>query len=268
MKTPASDQPICPYVDEPCCDWEPQDEDDVQGPGECIAPGPEACPHNTGTDVVAIRQWQGREPLTANPLPDAACVHCEADVCGKCGECATQHNEDPVCNCPGTDGNPGPPSHAASLPDALEMLKLPTDKFLVEVSRAISPKPWPHKARAVDAGEMPPVECVQCDEQWDSDLMRRREHSPCPVPPIITESLADVAETLRKQLKSSTCVVGLHKTPDMYLLKLGRAIKLMMPADWKVRGYDCWRWWGWATPEQRIACFLVALGYWRIGEKT
>ena len=211
MTHPASDQPICPYVNEPCCDWEPQDDADVHGPGECIALVPEACPHNTGTDIAAIQQWQGREPLSDDPLPDA-----------------------------------------------LEMLKLPTDTFLEAVSRAISPKPWPHTARAVDAGEMPPVECVRCDEQWDSELMRRRDHSPCPVPPLIPDSLADVAERLVKQCQPYALLEATHQIPK----GMGELISdkdVAIHFDWYIFR---------STPQEKIACFLVALGHWRIGDGT
>lgn len=43
------------------------------------------------------------------------CLTCGAERCKKCGECNTFHNEDPVDNCPGTEGNPRPALHPAEI---------------------------------------------------------------------------------------------------------------------------------------------------------
>lgn len=43
------------------------------------------------------------------------CPICKADICLICGYCKTEHNEDPVENCPGTLGNPCNPIHNTSV---------------------------------------------------------------------------------------------------------------------------------------------------------
>ena len=36
---------------------------------------------------------------------------CGERLCSRCGCCLTEHNVDPVDNCPGSPGNPKPPQH-------------------------------------------------------------------------------------------------------------------------------------------------------------
>ena len=45
------------------------------------------------------------------PADTGRCHTCGADVCRLCGYCLTEHNEDVVCNCPGTEGNRCPATH-------------------------------------------------------------------------------------------------------------------------------------------------------------
>jgi hypothetical protein len=47
-----------------------------------------------------IRQAQERDKMSDK------CPKCGEDLCPKCFQCLTEHNEDPVSNHPGTEGNP------------------------------------------------------------------------------------------------------------------------------------------------------------------
>jgi len=134
------------------------------------------------------------------------------------------------------------------LHDALDMLKLSDDKFLVEVSRAISPKPWPHLRRVGDVK----VRCVRCDRHWISHRAWMEDDTDCPVPPLITESLADVTEALRKKATIN-----------------GRAnlFKAVYHTMKNVTWPDMTSWWFDAPFKERIACCLVALGYWQVNKE-
>ena len=127
------------------------------------------------------------------------------------------------------------------LPDAPEMLKLPPEQFMGEVSRAVSPRPWVH-----DYGEGSVQDnCIHCGKH-PSSLSR-----PC-VPPIITDSLADVAEALRKK-------ATINGRANLF-----RAVYHTMK---NVAWPDMTSWWFDAPFKERIACCLVALGYWQVNKE-
>jgi len=146
------------------------------------------------------------------------------------------------------------------LPDALEMLKLPTDKFLEAVSMTgvFVPKPWPHTLEWDHTGVYRCPRCrstftiAACYDSHRSKHLTTRGLSPCEVPPIITDSLADVAEALRK------------KATENGRYNLFKAVYHTMH---NVAWSDMTSWWFDAPLQQRITCCLVALGLWRIGEK-
>lgn len=140
-------------------------------------------------------------------------------------------------------------------PIAAEMLKLhetDPDAFWLEVSRAISPKPWPHHCMAVDSGPIPPVECARCDAQWDSGLMRRRDHSQCPVPPELTDPPEVVAATLLQDVKQRNSV----KSNEA-------AIGVAMESLFGIRPNHRFRFWLILSASERVACCLIALDKWR-----
>ena len=131
-------------------------------------------------------------------------------------------------------------------PDAIEMLKLDPDAFMVEVSRAISPKPWTH-----DYGDnYPRTNCLHCGK-YVSDM-------PCEcVPPPITDHPAVVAETLRNR-----CMDGGENHEAALLEAVGLLCRHL---EVTVVYY---MWFGFlASPAERITVCLVALGHWQIKEK-
>jgi len=143
-------------------------------------------------------------------MPSAkTCAACGAEVCERCGECMTQHNEDPVCNCPGTSGNPKPPQHRARPLSAKDLLKLSwaelceLDEFRAVVWKGLGEKgPWKHafdwdhfcKERNPDD-----TRCSRCKGEWSNDISGKK---PCPVPPPITDPVEVVARRLLERLKT------------------------------------------------------------------
>lgn len=62
---------------------------------------------------VVLPTWRTHDVVAAMRNDAGKCVSCGAEICQRCGECKTCHNEDPVSDCPGTSGNPHPPEREA-----------------------------------------------------------------------------------------------------------------------------------------------------------
>jgi len=149
---------------------------------------------------------------------------------------------------------------ANQLPDAPEMLKLPPDKFMVEVSRTgvFVPKPWPHEygvktfhyTKNRITAHAATWQCIYCDRT--QTCVKPPTRKSCQVPPIITDSLADVAEALRKK-------ATINGRANLF-----RAVYHTMK---NVAWPDMTSWWFDAPFKERIACCLVALGYWQVNKE-
>ena len=131
-------------------------------------------------------------------------------------------------------------------PNALDMLKLDPDAFMVEVSRAISPKPWGHR-RVRPKGLMasPNDLCFNCQEFAVGDE--------CPVPPTITDPPEVVARKLRDKANISMVRRAIREcgfTQDS-------------TNDSAVHALDYWYAYD-ATPYEQITCCLVARGLWQV----
>ena len=158
-----------------------------------------------------------------------------------------------------------------ALSNALNMLKLEPDAFMVEVSRAISPKPWHHSLRE-RSPKTPEERCSRCDARrgvrlgfayemigvdtpWMSKLTRE-DTEYCPVPPTITDPPEVVSRKLRDKANISMVRRAIREcgfTQDS-------------TNDSAVHALDYWYAYD-ATPYEQIACCLVALGKWQVKEK-
>jgi hypothetical protein len=138
--------------------------------------------------------------------------------------------------------------------DAMEMLKLGPDAFMVEVSRAISPKPWKHELGPV----LPVPQCSRCGHVWKDATDYHTDSTDCSVPPPITDHPAVVAERLIDMWR--------HRP-----MEWSSASVILRTMQWECGCRDGWAysyWFGFiASTAQRIAVCLVALDLWQIGEK-
>lgn len=142
----------------------------------------------------------------------------------------------------------------ADLPDALAMLKLlpDVDAFMLEVSRAVSEKPWfciprrisprlHHLPRDVTG------ECVECEYRGPFDRLLTHE---CSAPPRLTKSPEWWASKLIRQCDP---------------LEAEKAMSAILKPSSQWAGW--WKEYCFATPFQKIAVALVAQDKWRIGPK-
>jgi hypothetical protein len=134
--------------------------------------------------------------------------------------------------------------------NARDALKLPMDQFKMEVSRVITPKPWPHDYNLIKGC------CPRCNVPISNGAeWLPAENQPCTVPPKLTGSLADIAFDLRD--KAGPCGDMLHAMQDICKLKTCKFHDVMY---WSMPMWFAFI----ATPQEQIACALVALGLWEV----
>ncbi len=122
---------------------------------------------------------------------------------------------------------------------ASDALKLSMEKFMVEVSRAIAPKPWKHDLHWTDQV----YKCCRCHR--DFSIITGLKPFPCAVPPNLTEAPEVIARQLRDQCDKS---------------KLKQAVSLLCPDEYaELADGDNWFAYN-ATPQEQIVCCFVALG--------
>jgi len=117
-------------------------------------------------------------------------------------------------------------------PNALDMLKLDQDAFMLEVSRVVSPKPWKHTGAIIDDDGV--VHCSQCG---------------CMIPPQLEQSAEWWAFKLSRQ-----CPPG----------ELCNAIWCFVNSTIAYENGSLYWYIIEATPLEQIAVALVALRKWRM----
>lgn len=141
---------------------------------------------------------------------------------------------------------------------AIDALKLPREKFDEVVSATITKKPWPHSKPIGDL-------CTKCGKEiTDRNMVTAEWYEPCSVPPKLDRPLEVVARELRdkcdkdKLEKAAFSLIStrikLRASNDFYFLG-NHHFQYEVSTHWYA--YD-------ATPEEQIACCLVASGDWEI----
>lgn len=129
---------------------------------------------------------------------------------------------------------------------AIDALKLPREKFDEVVSATITKKPWPHSKPIGDL-------CTKCGKEiTDRNMVTAEWYEPCSVPPKLDRPLEVVARELRDKCDKDK----LEKAAfDFYFPGNHHHFQYEVSTHWYA--YD-------ATPEEQIACCLVASGDWEI----
>lgn len=146
-------------------------------------------------------------------------------------------------------------------PSALEMLKLEPDQFMVEVSRAISEKPWLHHSKygPIYPFDCPPPEgedrdgeddvCIYCGEHPIWKMLS--EIGSCSVPPTLTDPPEVIAFRLRDEAVNTVGELAID-------VSVGKVFNVNPIQD--MLAHYAYR----ASPYEQIAVCFVALGKWRI----
>jgi len=147
------------------------------------------------------------------------------------------------------------------LPNALDMLKLDPDGFWLEVRKVYCEKPWEHYFLYRHDGTF---WCSRCHTVHtivelypDGKHMSQEAVEPCTVPPPITDPPEVVAMRLRDEPQKRG-----HTDMPEAISAVNRALGGKCGCDFCLLYH-----WGFTfTPQQQIACCLVALGLWQIKE--
>jgi len=145
-------------------------------------------------------------------------------------------------------------SEAGEKPNALEMLKLDPDTFMLEVSRAVSdPRLWVHNP---SYDKVQKLWTCRCHKEWTTHRALLTDGAePCPVPPTLTESPEWWAFRMRDQV---------YATKGMGLVMAAEDVSGITNNHGRTDAWFAW----YSTPFEQIAVCLVALGKWEIGENN
>jgi len=165
-------------------------------------------------------------------------------------------------------------------PNALDMLKLDPDAFMLEVSRVVSPQPRLHNWTIVPQQEGL-FQCTECNATYslgpklnawmivhkvtygESVRVLNETEFGCPIPPLLTESPEWWARELRDRVTQLEKEL-MPPEPRMF----NAAARVLCGKTTVEDGEESvvWSDFYYATPYEQIAVALVALGHWQIGE--
>lgn len=144
---------------------------------------------------------------------------------------------------------------------ASDALKLPADEFWQEVSRAVSPPPWPHDFVFLS----PRYCCLRCKRRFqiydiygkDGKHISGLLPEPCTEPPRLTDPL----EVVARQLQDQVDFFDLKRVCERWRPRFARTSQRVVREDYAFSAMECF---AMARPEEQVACCLVALGKWEI----